>query len=68
MHLIIRQFKAVRLLGSVDISKVIPAKVGISALWKADIVHIQGTLDSHFRGNDKLGLAKSPYIANVNTA
>ena len=29
----------------------------IEALWKADIVHIQGTLDSRFRGNDELGLA-----------
>ena len=38
----------------------------IEALWKADIVHIQGTLDSRFRGNDELGLAKSPYISNVN--
>ena len=59
------------ILGSVDISKfhfVIPAKAGIQALLRADVVHIQGTLDSRLRGNDELGLAKSPYISNVNTA
>ena len=33
---------------------VIPAFAGIQALWKADIVHIQGTLDSRLRGNDEL--------------
>ena len=34
------------------LTTVIPAKAGIQTFWKADIVHIQGTLDSRLRGND----------------
>ena len=54
-------------LGSVDISRHSGESRNL-ALWKADIVHIQRTLDSRFRGNDELGLAKSSYVSNVNTA
>ena len=56
------------ILGSVDISRHSGESRNPGTLWKADIVHIQGTLDSRFRRNDELGLAKSPYISNVNTA